>query len=173
VSDERAAFRAAYAQSLAGFHADARSAALLAAISASAWNRSGCMAFATAVVDTLGGTLMSIGWYALLADHVVVVLGDTFLDADGTYNEAEILAKYSERARAPLAIWPVESSTVTPPAGGPQHRAALAALLESHLPSTLERRAREPAADGGPERRRRPRPRKATEPHASRTSPKS
>ena len=170
MSDERATFRALYARALAGFHADANSAALLAAIPASAWNRSGCMEFATAVVDTLGGTLTSIGWYALLADHIVVAVGGMFLDADGAYSEAEILAKYSALARAPLAMWPLAASTVTPAAGGPQNRVALATLLESHLPSTIERRAREPAIDSGPERRRRPC--KAKEPRADETAPK-
>jgi hypothetical protein len=100
MNDDRTTFRTAYAHALAGFLADARAAALLAAIPASAWNRSGCMAFATAVVDCLGGTLMSIGWYALLADYVVVSVGGMFLDAEGTYSEAEILAKYCARARA-------------------------------------------------------------------------
>jgi hypothetical protein len=170
MNDDRTTFRTAYAHALAGFLADARAAALLAAIPASAWNRSGCMAFATAVVDCLGGTLMSIGWYALLADYVVVSVGGMFLDAEGTYSEAEILAKYCARARAPLAMWPLEPSTVTPPAGGPQNRVALAALLESHLPSTIERHPRASATDSGPERRRRPR--KAKEPRANQTAPK-
>ncbi len=150
-----AGFKDAFEEALSRFLADPRSDEFLASISASAWARNGCMAFATALAECLGGTLVSIGWYALLADHVAVAYDGLLLDAEGAYSEEELLAKRSRLARAPLGIWPVTASTVTPAVGNEQQRTELAALLASYLPKAAS--AAKPAEDAGVERRRRPR----------------
>ena len=150
-------FKAAFEEALPRFLADPKSDELLASLRAGAWSRNGCMAFATALAACLGGTLLSIGWYELLADHVVLSFDGMLLDAEGVYTEQELLEKRSSLAHAPLGIWAVTSSTVTPALGNERHRTELAALLASYLPKSAARRRIDREVAPSLERRRRPR----------------
>ena len=161
-------FKEAFAEALVRFRADPRSDELLATLPASAWNRNGCMAFATALAECLGGTLVSIGWYAQLADHVAVAFGGMLLDAEGAYEERELVTKRSLLARAPLGIWPVTASTVTPAVGDDRLRIALVALLASYLPNVPENQTNETPVLKSVERRRRTR--KAVTPQNSKNA---
>ncbi len=126
-------FRRAYEYAISSFHEDPRNRDLLAALPASSWERGGCAAFACALNQILHGEVISLGWYALLADHVAVSLHGLLLNSEGAHSVSELVAKYSLLAGKPLAVWPLTGSTVVPPSGDAAAREALVALLEPYL----------------------------------------
>jgi hypothetical protein len=126
-------FRRAYEFAISSFHEDPRNRALLNALPASSWERGGCAAFACALTRILGGELISLGWYAVLADHVAVSLHGLLLNSEGAHSPSELVAKYSLLAEKPIALWPLTRATVVPPSGDADAREALATLLEPYL----------------------------------------